>query len=139
MKKQLLHFSVCLMVTLTAMGYALAQDWSTCIEEGSMEGVKYITGGVGLEERTALDAMAKNYNLKLSFALHSGAYLSDLMVSIQDTKGNKLLQSKTNGPWFFVMLPKGEYHITVTHKDQEQVKKVAVGEGLKMVLFYWKG
>ena len=61
-----------------------------------------------LEERAAIEGMAKNYNLKLVFALFSEEYLSNLMVGIKDARGKLLLHTESNGPWFLANIPAGQ-------------------------------
>jgi len=75
--------------------------------------VVFLTGGVGLEEREAIEevAAAENMNLKLVFAEPGGPYVSGVSVTVQDAAGVVVLQAETNGPWLFARLPTGEYAI----------------------------
>jgi len=54
------------------------------IQEATTHGIRCLAGGVALEERSRLEKMAKDCNLKLVFALLSGEYLADIKVEIQD-------------------------------------------------------
>jgi hypothetical protein len=82
--------------------------------------------------------MVKDYNLKLVFAVGSGAFLSGLTVVIQDDTGNTLIHTASNGPWFLAKLPEGEYTITVGDESYQKVEKVTVGETLKTFVFHWQ-
>jgi hypothetical protein len=100
-------FALCIIVILAtvATGGALAGNLPPFIEEGVFGHVRYVSGGVSLEEREAMKAMAKDFDLKLVFAMASGEYLSHILVVIKDAQGNTLLSKESQGPWFFVKLP----------------------------------
>lgn len=115
-----------------------AEEASTFIKHGTMGEVTYLSGGIGLEERNFLNTLAKDYNLKLVFAMASGEYLSDLMVVIQDSGGEVLLRTTSVGPWFFVRLPEGEYKVTVSVGDKKKSRQVKVDGGPKTIFFLWQ-
>ena len=50
----------------------------------AMSGVTYVSGGAGTEEIDQLRSMEKDFNLKMVFALKSGAYLAEVNVTIVD-------------------------------------------------------
>jgi hypothetical protein len=104
--------------------------------EGS---ITYVSGGFGIDERQAMDAVAKDYNLKLIFAEKgSGAYLADAKVSIVGMKGQKILDAVSNGPWFMARLPAGHYTITAAIEGKSLVRKATVTGGRhSQVRFYW--
>ena len=121
-------------------GYSLAYTGPTHIKEGRVHGVKYLTGGVGMDERAAMQKMAKgNYNLLFVFAEASGPYLADIKLDIQGKDGKKLVDISTAGPWFFAKLPNGQYKITVTHAGKSEIKNLDVGKSFRRVIFNWKG
>lgn len=103
-------------------------------------GVTYVSGGSGMEERQALDEVAGNYNLKLVFAEKgSGAYLADVKLLIMNMKGQKILETVSDGPWFFVKLAPGRYKITAEVEGQSLVQQAKVGGGrLTQLHFYWR-
>ena len=76
MKKTLFVILAGVFVVSLCSGYSLAYTNPTFYKEGSINGVKYLTGGVGLDERAAMQKTAKgNYNLQLVFAqLPNGQY-----------------------------------------------------------------
>lgn len=108
------------------------------IDQGKSNAVPYATGGVGLEERAVMKGMADHYNLRLVFATLSGAYFTNVEVLIQDGNNRTLVDRKSNGPWFFVELPKGQYKITAIHADQKETRKVALEKAFDTVVFNWK-
>ena len=140
MKKTLLIILAGAFVVSLCSGYALAYTGPTFYKEGStIHGLKYMTGGVGLDERAAMEKAAKgNYNLQLVFDETTGPYLANIMVDIQGKDGKHLVDTSTNGPWFFVELPNGQYKITVIHAGKPEVRHLVVGKNFQRVIFDWK-
>ena len=103
-------------------------------------GITYVSGGNGLEERQALNEVTGDYNLKLIFAEKgSGAYVSDVKLSIMNMKGQKILEAVSDGPWFFVKLAPGRYKISAEAEGQSQVQQAKVDGGrLTQLYFYWR-
>jgi hypothetical protein len=140
MKRTLFIMLAGVFVVSLCSGYSLAYTGPTFFKEGSIHGVKYLTGGVGLDERVAMEKAAKgNYNLQFVFAEATGPYLADVKVDIQGKDGKKLVDMSTNGPWFFVELPNGQYTVTVTHDGKSEVQRLVVGKNFQKVIFNWKG
>lgn len=107
------------------------------VEKGEVNGVSYATGGVGIEERQAMEKMAGDFNLKVVLAGESGSYLSGLMVYIEDMNGKMVFECVTKGPWLYVELPQGTYRVTSSYNHKSKSQQVDVGEGLKKVILQW--
>lgn len=104
----------------------------------SDNGIAYMSGGVGLDEREAMHSLAPNYNLRLVFAARQGAYLSDVKVDIRNTAGRNILSAVSNGPWFFAKLPSGRYRIMVEAGGKHMTRSAVVGsQGQTALKFYW--
>ena len=73
----------------------------------TQDDVTYLCGGIGEEESTYMKQEAKGYDLMLTFATRSGAYLADVDVDIRDAGGNTVLQLACDSPILLVDLPKG--------------------------------
>ncbi|MDB5810125.1 MAG: hypothetical protein JWN94_2247 [Betaproteobacteria bacterium] len=117
------------------LGYAA--DEEVVYNNGS---VKYVSGGVGSASTDRLSSLAKDFNLKLVFALKSGNYVSGVDVKIADAAGNTLVSTKSEGPWFLVRLPAGTFKIGATYEGKTEIRTIAVGaEKLKTVDFRWSG
>jgi hypothetical protein len=139
MKRTLFIMLVGVFVVGLCSGYSMAYTGPTFYKEGSMHGVKYLTGGVGLDERAVMEKAAKgNYNLQLVFDEATGPYLADIKVDIQGKDGKKLVDMSTNGPWFFVELPNGQYTVTVTHDGKSELRHLDVAKNFQRVIFSWK-
>jgi hypothetical protein len=125
-------------LVVASMGFGIAQGTSPFIEKGAVNGIRYMAGGVGSNERAAMEERAEEYSLKLVFALNTGEYLSRIHVVIREPEGEVLLNALSNGPLFFADLPRGRYGIAVTYKDQRKLREVEVGEALRTIFFHWK-
>src|SRR5581483_3812332 len=54
-------------------------------------GVQFITGGIGDEERNALDAVKNQYSLHVISTNRNGEFDGDTQVTVMDRKGNKVI------------------------------------------------
>lgn len=99
--------------------------------------VSYVSGGVGEASRERLNEMAKDFNLKLVFALESGAYLSSVPVTISDASGKVLVQATTSGPIFLARLPASTYNVTATYGGKRVEHSMAVAQH-KQEVFYFR-
>ncbi|MCF8143570.1 MAG: carboxypeptidase regulatory-like domain-containing protein [Deltaproteobacteria bacterium] len=126
-----------LVIVLILSLYSMASG-ALFIEQGERNGVAYATGGIGLEEREAMEKMAGNYSLKVELAATSGSYLADIKVCITDMGGKKVFEYSTSDPWLYVDLAAGTYKITASFKQESRMQEVKVDTGLKTVMFHWK-
>jgi len=129
-------------VALLLASAALVPVAYTADEEAvrSNGGISYVSGGVGAASTDRLSALAKDFNLKLVFALKSGDYVSGVDVTIADAAGKTLLKVKSEGPWFLTRLPAGNFKIAATLDGKTETRTVAVGaEKLRTVDFRWVG
>lgn len=85
-----------------------------------------LSGGVGLDERQAMDAQASNFNLKLAFAAPGGEYFDNVGVMIARTNGAKVYEGTSEGPWFFIKLPPGRYTVAATMNGKTIHRNVRV-------------
>jgi hypothetical protein len=101
--------------------------------------VTFISGGVGGDERNAMQAIRGDYNLSLLFFVQgSGEYLSDVKVSITDSKGNTFLETVSDGPMLLASLKSGRYTVTAELDGQVAHKKATiVGNKRTSLSFIW--
>jgi len=110
----------------------------------SDQGIRYRSGGVGDSERTELDALSHQFNLRLLFAMQgSGEYLAAVRVDIRDTRGGNVLTAESQGPLFFAQLPPGHYVVDVSAPgqglQQPQRQEVHIGDsGQSRLDFRWR-
>lgn len=95
-------------------------------EPMSRNGVLYATGGIGVDEARAFQAAAPRYSLRLTFAMPSGGYLSDVDVTITSDAGHPVLHARSEGPFLFIMLPAGRYRILANNGAAQVTRLVTV-------------
>ena len=101
-------------------------------------GVSYVSGGVGTDSIDRLSSLARDFNLKLVFAMKSGNYVSDVKVTIANAAGKTLLDTTSEGPWFLAKLPAGNYQIVATFAGNAEKRTIAVGAAkLRTIDFRW--
>jgi hypothetical protein len=103
------------------------------------QGIAYATGGVGSDEREALQQLAGDYNLHLMFAATSGNFVADIGVRIVDSQGRSLLEAESDGPLLYARLPRGSYTVEVSGFGRTQRRQVSVDGGRPVrVNFFWR-
>jgi hypothetical protein len=101
--------------------------------------ITYLSGGVGKPEREQLQALEKDFNLKLVFTQADGKFVAAVNVVVSDAKGRKLLEHVADGPFFMARLPAGEYSIAATFAGNTQSRKVDVkADSLRTEQLSWK-
>jgi hypothetical protein len=97
----------------------------------------FISGGIGLDERQEMYANRDQYNLRLSFAKATGAYISGVNVTIEplSAKGTAM-HCPDAGPLLFLSLIPGKYRISAAFEDKTQVLTVMSPLASERVL-YW--
>lgn len=136
--RSLAVLGVCVLVLSVFLFVPRSSALAQSIEVKTYGGVSYMSGGIGLDEREALEMMGRNYNLKLVFAVRQGNYLSDVKVLITGTGGNIALEAVSDGPWFYAQLPPGTYRVSATTLGKMITKTAHVGSGTHTQLnFTW--
>jgi len=123
---------------ITAIGLALllfglgsvgsAVELASSVQPQTYQGISYLSGGIGEEERDALRQMDREYNVKLIFAAKDGVYVSNVNVTIEDGSGKKVLEAVSDGPWFYAKLPPGKYNVMAQVRGQTHKRVVEVGQ-----------
>ena len=89
--------------------------------------VVLLHGGIGMDDRAAMEAKASEHNLKLTFARKgSGAYLSDVKVVVKNKQGVVLVDTVASGPWLLAKLPAGDYTVSATERDDTLTQNIAI-------------
>jgi len=138
MKSALRVGLVALFIGTLSLGYGVGSAAAAHFKEGVSHGIAYMTGGVGADERADMARTARDFNLKLVFAEPSRPYLADVRVEIRDKSGTKLVDTSSDGPWFFARLPDGQYQVIVDHAGKKEERTVDAGVALQTLTFLWK-
>jgi hypothetical protein len=103
------------------------------------DGMRFVTGGVGLEEREALKSMSGDFNVRLTFAVKgTGAYVANVDVAIADAKGMRVLTANADGPKLYAQLAPGKYTVKATFSGKTQTRRISVGKmGATEATFLW--
>ena len=144
MKKHILVAALAAVMALSVGDIAAAQTAAPPSNDVAapavreFEGVRYVTGGVGEGERSAILGIAQDFNLKLTFAEKSGDYLSGVKIAITGGDGRKVLELDSEGPLVLAKLPPGKYRVSATANGREQTRDANVGgTGQQSLNFYW--
>lgn len=134
MRLQSLICSVLASGVLVAAGTVYAAETPVA----SKPQVAYASGGVGDDSLEHMQAIRKDFNLKLLFALKVGSYISDVAVTVTDERGNKVLEAVSEGPWFLAKLAPGRYQVTAAY-DGESFKRTTTisATGQRELVFRW--
>jgi len=134
MQRALAAAALLLAVSQTPAFAAAAQP-----QQKQQNGVSYISGGVGLDEQNAMNALRADYNLRLTFATRqTGAYRSDVQLDITDAKGNSVLSAASTGPMVFAKLPPGVYRISASAEGKTFKRSVRIGNAPREMILHWE-
>ncbi|MGE5302722.1 MAG: hypothetical protein ACM3TN_05295 [Alphaproteobacteria bacterium] len=121
---------------------ALAAEFPPAIiitEGKTAQGYPYLSGGVGSEERIAMEERGKAFNVKLVFAETSGPFLATVSVEILGAKNEPIVSLTTTGPWFYIQLPPGVYNVKATFAGRsKEARALRVGKDKRLQrTFVW--
>jgi hypothetical protein len=97
--------------------------------------IRYFSAGVGIEERSATYPI---FPLKLVFTAGGKPYVAGVSVEVQRANGTTVLaipREHMTGPWLFLDVPDGTYHIAATMEGQtEHLRDVQAEQGIQKIL-----
>jgi hypothetical protein len=103
--------------------------------------IEYLSGGIGLNESTAIKAASKQWPLTLEFAvkdkLHAD-YAANVNVLIRDAKKQARLQVKSTGPFLLVKMAPGKYMVDATLAGKTLHEQVVITSSQpEKLIFVW--
>ena len=106
--------------------------------------VEYLSGGVGLDESTAIKSASGQWPLSLVFSVQAGGaaqFASDVKLAIHDAKGALALDVTATGPYLLARLAPGSYTVraTLDGKTLERKVQVKAGSSAKVELVWPAG
>lgn len=99
-------------------------------EVSKSDDVNYVTGGIGEDEKQAIEAAKGDYNLHVMSASLNGAFVGDARVIIRQKDG-KVLHDMLNvvaGPLLYVKLPPGSYVLEASLGAQTKRQNFSVSK-----------
>ncbi len=107
---------------------------------GSLNGINYVSGGIGESQQKSMQEIRKDYNLLLTFATKkTGEFEADVKVNIQSSTGKTIFEMDSVGPLFYVKLPPGKYRINAELNGKSLSQSASVAKtGSKQLAFYWE-
>jgi hypothetical protein len=97
--------------------------------------VRYVCGGIGSDESTAMRGAMKSHPLSLLFARKDGTYLADVAVTLQDAGGAPVASLSASGPVCLIDLPAGRYTVEAAAGGVTLKESVSVGGSPKTADF----
>ena len=128
----------------SVLAVSLLAPWTAgaalALSEGkTAQGEPYVSGGIALGEREALEQRRAAFSLWIATAAKkTGSYLADARVIVTDEAGKTVLDTKLDGPWLLVNLKPGRYTVEASLRKQTQRKTTTIHPGdHHEMLFYF--
>lgn len=133
----LMRFLIILGFSMAAVCAASAADLAPEVQNEN--GISYVSGGIGDQSQQAMEELASDFNLQLTFAqAQGGNYLADVPVIIQDDQGNSVLEVVSEGPIFYADLDPGAYTVMASSDGEVRERQVEIQEGSSSTVhFTW--
>ena len=109
------------------------------VQPKTENGLRYLCGGVGLDESEYMKAQARSHGLLMTFATSDGSYLAKVHVDIADNRGKPLMSVDCDAPMLLVDLPRGDRYRILAQAEGASLSRsasVKSGGGSRAV-FVW--
>lgn len=139
-----------IMGMLALAGLISAQG--ACVYAGEMDAglpavthrgdVSFLSGGVGLDESTAMQHAARNYPLEMEFLDHAvprDEYTANVQVKVENAQHKVLIDTVAQGPFLLAKLPDGRYRVQATQAGVSKHQDVVLKSGnpQQKLVFVW--
>lgn len=94
--------------------------------EREANGVRYLTGGVGITEADKLRAVRDEFSLQLTFTGSGGKFLAGVDTRLLGADGKQVFSTVSDGPFLFVHMPPGQYRVVASYQGQTREDNVTV-------------
>lgn len=96
------------------------------------QGIAYVTGGVDLDQSTALKAAMRDYPLVVEVFNSAGGkneYTAASQLSIRDRAGQPVFSTALQGPFALLKIAPGRYEVRVEYEGQVKQRQLEVTSG----------
>ncbi len=94
---------------------------NSAVDTQEFQGIRYLTGGLGLGERAWLEEHGSSYPVVLQFSKGArGAFVSSVEVNIRAADGETRFEATTDGPMIYIDLPAGRYTATASYQGHDR-------------------
>jgi len=99
--------------------------------------VKYVCGGIGSRQSTAMQGEMRDHPFSLMFVNARGEFLAAVAVTVKNDAGTNVLSiPSSGGPICLIDLPDGRYTVEAEPQGKKrQTRTVAVGAGHRSIEF----
>jgi hypothetical protein len=118
---------------------AMAQTPDAPVQPRTENGLRYLCGGVGLDESEYMKSQARSHGLLMTFATTDGSYLAKVHVDIADNRGKPLMSVDCDAPMLLVDLPNGSRYRILAQTGGASLSRSAnvKSGGNNRVVFVW--
>ena len=94
------------------------------------------SGGIGDEERAAIESQAGRYSMRMIFSETNGQYVVADRVTLSK-RGTEVLRVADAGPLLYAQVPPGQYNLSVSYRGVTQTRNVTIGSRASDVHMVW--
>jgi hypothetical protein len=119
---------------------AIAAAGPVCaLEVRGGDDARWVSGGIGEDERVDMLMLLPDYNLRvLTAAEKSGAYLAGAEVVVRDAAGRVVFETELAGPFLLARLAPGKYELQTTYGGKAQTRAFTIpASGRRELFLYW--
>jgi hypothetical protein len=119
---------------------AIAAGGPVCaLEVRGGDDARWVSGGIGEDERVDMLMLLPDYNLRvLTAAEKSGAYLAGAEVVVRDAAGRVVFETELAGPFLLARLAPGKYELQTTYGGKAQTRAFTIpASGRRELFLYW--
>jgi hypothetical protein len=118
---------------------AMAQTPDAPVQPRTENGLRYLCGGVGLDESEYMKTQARSHGLLMTFATTDGSYLAKVHIDIADNRGKPLMSVDCDAPMLLVDLPHGNRYRILAQTAGASLSRTASVKsgGGNRVVFVW--
>lgn len=118
---------------------AMAQTPDAPVEPRTENGLRYLCGGIGLDESEYMKSQARSHGLLMTFATTDGSYLAKVHIDIADSRGKPLMSVDCDAPMLLVDLPRGNRYRILAQTGGASLSRTASVKsgGGNRVVFVW--